>query len=142
MQKKMSPLSGRASGCAPLRTFSAALLILSQSGCLAVLVGGAVAAGATGYAYVKGESTATLEAPMEPSWNAALAALEDLRLAVISKSGDALTGAITARNAEDTRIAISLRRVSDNTTRIGVRVGTFGDESQSRAILDKIAARL
>jgi len=61
---------------------------------------------------------------------------------VISKSGDALTAAITARNAEDTRIAISLRRVSDNTTRIGVRVGTFGDESQSRAILDKIAARL
>ncbi|HAK95121.1 MAG TPA: hypothetical protein DCM87_09005 [Planctomycetes bacterium] len=130
------------SGARALALGAAITLLVMQSGCFVLLVGGVAAAGVGGYAYVKGESTAVLAASMDRSWNATVAALEDLRLPVIAKANDALSGEITARNASDTKITISLRRVSDNATEIGIRVGTFGDEAQSKAILDRIAAHL
>lgn len=42
------------------------------------------------------------------------------------------------RNSADKKMLIKLKKVSDGATEIRIRVGTFGDESMSRLILDKI----
>ena len=46
--------------------------LLGQSGCAVLLVGGGVAAGIGGYAYVRGELKATENAPLDRVWDAAL----------------------------------------------------------------------
>jgi len=113
-------------------------LLAAGAGCAVLVVGGAAAAGAGGYAYVNGESKATEAASLDRTWNATLAAMKDLEFPVTSQRKDALQAELTARNASDKKIAIQLKKVSDSATEIHIRVGTFGDETVSRVIFDKI----
>ncbi len=118
-----------------------ALLALS-TGCTVLLVGGAVAAGAGGYAYVSGEARSTEAASLDRTWTAAKAAIKDLKFSVVGESKDALEGKLTARTAADKKVTVGLKKVSDKTTEVRIRVGTFGDETVSRMILEKIKQRL
>ena len=125
-----------------LASFCLLCLLLLTAGCVAVAVGAAAAAGAAGYAYVSGELKSTESASLERAWSATTAAMQELEFPVTSKSKDALGAELTARNASDKKIAITLKKRSDNATEIRIRVGTFGDESLSRLILEKIKKRL
>ena len=49
---------------------------------------------------------------------------------------------LTARNASNTDINIKLKYLSNTSTEIRIRVGTFGDEAMSRTILNKINSHL
>jgi hypothetical protein len=115
--------------------------LLATAGCVGALVAGA-AAGAGGYAYVKGELKATESAPLDRMWNATLAAMKDLEFPVTSQRKDALEAELTARNASDKKVAIKLKKVSEAATEVHIRVGTLGDEALSRVIMEKIKARL
>jgi hypothetical protein len=108
------------------------------SGCALFLVGGAAAAGAGTVAYVNGELEETEDVAYETAYNAALAAMSDLQYTVVDKSRNLLTIKIVARTIGDKRIQVMLDKQSATVTEIRVRVGTFGDESLSRQILDKI----
>jgi len=119
-----------------------ALVLSLTSGCLLFVAGGAAAAGAGGYAYVRGEGVSTESAPLDRTWKAALAAMKDLEYPVTSQKKDALQAELTARNASDKKITVSLKKVSDTATEVRIRVGTFGDETLSRVILDKIKKNL
>jgi hypothetical protein len=116
------------------------LSLVAGPGCVAVVVGGAAAVGT--YAYVNGESKATVAYDLDKTWNATQGAMSDLQFPVISKKKDALEAELVARNASDKKIAIHLKRLSDTATEIRVRVGTFGDEGLSHMILDKINKHL
>ena len=108
-------------------------------GCAALVVGGAVAAAGVGtYAYVNGEIEGNEAVTLDRAYDASLAAMKDLQFPVTKKTKDALQAQIAARNSADKAIEINLKKVSDTTTQIRIRVGTFGDESMSRLILDKI----
>jgi hypothetical protein len=116
-----------------------ALCTLFSGGC--VLVVGAAAAG--GVAYYKGSLTATLPYNVEKVESAVRATLDkDLRFALISSAEDAVGAEYTARNSQDEKIVIKLKRVDDQITKIDIRVGVFGDESTSQLILRKIEKRL
>jgi hypothetical protein len=117
-------------------------LLLFTQGCLLFVAGGAAAAGAGGYAYVKGEAVSTETVTLDRAWNASLAAMKDLEFPVTSQKKDALQAELTARDASDKKITVSLKKVSEKSTEIHIRVGTFGDESLSRVILDKIKKHL
>ncbi len=119
-----------------------ALLLAGASGCAVVLVGGAVAAGAGSYAYVNGESKETEAASLERTWNAALATLKEMQFQITNQAKDAFSGEATARSAEDKKVVVSLKRLSESTTEVRVRIGTFGDEAMSRMIIEKIRAKL
>ena len=112
------------------------------NGCALMVVGAAAGAGVAGYAWVDGEIQSTEAASLSRTWNATLAALKDLEFPVVSQTKDALEGNVTARNAKNTTIKIKLKYVSKTATEIRIRVGTFGDESLSRTILNKINSRL
>ena len=116
----------------------AAALAVLQSGCVLFLVGAAAGAGAGTYAYVSGELKGSESVSLDKAWNASLAAMKDLEFPITTKSKDALQAEVVARTSADKKIVVKLKKVSDKTTEIRVRVGTFGDETLSRMILDKI----
>jgi hypothetical protein len=117
-------------------------LLAFGSGCILFVAGAAAGAGVGGYAYVNGEEKTTESSSLNQTWNATLATMKDLEFPVTSQSKDALEGELTARNASNTNISIKLKNLSNNSTEIRVRVGTFGDEAMSRTILNKISSHL
>jgi len=119
-----------------------ASLLAFGSGCVLFVAGAAAGAGAAGYAWVKGEVVATEQASLSQTWDASLAAMQDLQFPVTSQVKDALEGNLTARNAKNTEIKIQLKYISNTSTEVHIRVGTFGDESLSRVILGKIKDHL
>jgi hypothetical protein len=121
----------------------AAVLPVLGAGCAAVVVGGAVAAAGVGtYAYVNGEMKGTEAVSLDRAWKASQATMADLEYPILKKTKDALQAELTARTAADKKILIKLKRVSNEVTEIRIRVGTFGDESMSQLILDKIKSHL
>jgi hypothetical protein len=117
----------------------AVAVLLGGSGCVAVAVG-AGAAGAV--AYVRGELSSTLGADLPRAQNAVDKAVGQLGFAKISDRRDALEGVFVARTASDKKVEVMLKKIGDNITEIKIRVGVFGDEQISLAVLEKTKAAL
>jgi hypothetical protein len=115
-----------------------ASLLALTSGCFLFVVGAAAGGGAAGYAWVNGEVKTTEGSSLNQTWDASLAAMKDLEFTVTEKSKDALSGYVTAQTADNKTIKINLKYITNTSTEIRIRVGTFGDESLSRIILGKI----
>jgi hypothetical protein len=118
------------------------LLSLVNSGCAAVLLGGGAAAGAGTVLYVKGELQSVEEVPLDRAWNAANLAVKDMGFVIGNSEKDDLSGSLTAYTADNKKVQIKLKRRAESITEIRIRVGTFGDESLSRLILERIRERL
>jgi len=119
-----------------------ALVVVVGNGCILLVAGGAAAAGAGTVFYLDGELKDTESASLDTVNTAAVAGLKDLQFAVISDTKDAISAKILARTATDTKITITLAKLSPESTEIHIRVGTFGDEALSRQILDKLKTHL
>ena len=109
------------------------------SGCAVALVGAGAAAGV---GYVRGDLEAQMDESIDNVYNASLKALEELELAIISKDKNALGAKIISRTTEDKKIQIKLKRTENNITKLTIRIGLFGDETQSRVIYDTIKKNL
>ncbi len=120
-----------------MTVFLASILALTN-GCFLFVVGAAAGAGAVGYAWVDGEVKTTEAASLNQTWDASLAAMKNPEFTVTDKSKDALSGSVTAQTADHKTIKINLKYISNTSTDIRIRVGTFGDETLSRTILSKI----
>lgn len=112
---------------------------VGSSGCVAVAAGAGTGAAV---AYVRGQLEATLGSSLDNSVDAANQALTQLGLAKVSERKDALLAIIIARNADDKKIEIRLENAARNLTKIRIRVGVFGNEPLSIAILEKIKNNL
>ncbi len=115
------------------------LSLLINSGCPALLLGGAAGAGSV--AYITGELKSTEEVSMSRAWRATQKTMKDLGFAITSMEKDAFYGEITARGAGDKKVKVKLERQSDKLTAIKIRVGMFGDETLSMQILNNIRKR-
>jgi len=109
------------------------------AGCTAVLVG-AGAAGAT--AYARGDLNAVASKDIDSVYEATQRALEQLELRVSSRTKDALAARIIARDCRDKKITIKLKATTEDSTKITIRVGIFGDETKSRLIYEQIQKNL
>ena len=117
-------------------------LLASGSGCALFVVGGVAAAGAAGYAYVKGDLKSTEGASLDKTWNATLLAMKEMSFPIIKQGKDGIAGELTARNANNKEVYIYEKKLSDTATEVSIRVGTFGDEQASITILTKIKSHL
>jgi len=115
--------------------------LLMNSGCAAVLLGGAAAGTAGTVLYVKEELHSSEGVSLDRAWNATQAAIKDMGFIVTTKEKDAVSAKLVALTADNKTIQIILNRETDNLTEISIRVGTFGDESMSRLILERIRKR-
>lgn len=107
------------------------------NGCVVVAAG---AAGAGAVAYIRGELQATPAQTLETTERATNQALTQLELIKISEKKDAFVALFVARTADDKKVEIKLTKLSPDTTKVQIRVGLFGDEARSLAILEKIKA--
>lgn len=119
-----------------------ALWIAAAPGCVAAAVAVGAAAGVGTVVYVNGELDTVVEATVDQAWKATNAAVEDLEFTTTETNKDALSAEHISRTAQDKKIRIRLDHETDTTTRIRIRVDTFGNEELSRTILDKIKANL
>jgi hypothetical protein len=116
--------------------------LLLGSGCFLVAVGAAGAVGAGTVAYIRGELDSALSNDLRTVDTATQRAVGQLQFAFVSDRADAFTSEIIARTANDVKVEINLTKEADNLTKVQIRVGTFGDEPMSRAILDRIKSNL
>jgi len=116
-------------------------LLIGLSACSRkwAVIGAAVAAvGAGTYYYVKGDLERNYEAPMDKTWEATIKSIEELKLTVESQKHDARSGVIKGKMADEKGFEINLKRMGENLTEVGIRIGTFGDRVRSEAIHNKI----
>jgi hypothetical protein len=125
-----------------LRLVLALLMILSLSGCAAVLLGGGAVAGAGAYAYKKGSQEVTLEGDIHVVYQVVQRTLEELEIHLVSSEKDALTASVVGRGAGDKKVKVKIKRIEDDLTHVSVRVGTFGNRDMSRLICDQIVENL
>jgi hypothetical protein len=116
----------------------AAALMFVQ-GCMTVAL---VGAGAGTVMYAKGDLEAVLSNDINSAYEATQKSVKQLELNVSSKVKDELTAKIVARDAQDKKITIRLASTAENTTKISIRVGLFGDETKSRLIYEQIQKNL
>jgi tetrahydromethanopterin S-methyltransferase subunit F len=117
-----------------------AALVLCN-GCTALLVAGAGAAGAAGYAYLNGELEKSYPASVGQCWTAVVEAVQELGMPITAHAVDELGGYVESRTAEGKKVTIRLV-ARPNMTTVKVRVGVFGDQQRSLAILDCIDQKI
>ena len=108
----------------------------------AVLGAAAAAVGTGAYFYIKGDLKRNYEAPMDKTWDATIKSVEELKLTTESTEHDAFNGVIKGKMADGKSFTINVKRLGENSTEVGVRIGTFGDRARSEAIHDKIHSKL
>jgi hypothetical protein len=103
----------------------------------------AVGAGAAGtVAYIKGDLTAVEAKDLDTVYKATEKAMADLELNITTKTKDAMSAKIIARDAQDKKISVKLSATAEGTTKLSIRVGTFGSETKSRLIYEQIKKNL
>jgi len=116
-----------------------ALLLVSPVVLVEGCVVAAVGAGAAGtVAYIRGDLEAVEAKYIGTVYKATEKALEELGLKVSKKTKDAMSAVIIARDAQDTKVTIKLNATAEETTKLSIRIGTFGSETKSRLICQKI----
>ncbi len=121
-------------------TAMAALAVLgTTSGCVAIVAGAGAGAAV---AYVRGDLDSTLDGSVEKALGGVNKAITQLQFAKVSENKDALQAIVVARNAADKRIEIRVEKLTDTSSKVKIRVGTFGDEALSLTILEKIKSNL
>ena len=115
-------------------------LLIGLSGCAAVIAAGVgVGVGFGTYKYLEGNLQRDYIGPPDTLWEATLAAMDDLQVASQVKERDFFGGLIKGIMHDGTKITINMKRLTDNSTEVGVRVGVFGDRKRSEVIHNKIA---
>ena len=107
-----------------------------------VVIGGAAAVGTGAYIYTKGNLKRNYEASINDTWQAAVKSVEDLNLTIESKELAASDGFIKGKMTAGQSFTITLKQLDEKLTKVGVRVGTFGDRPRSEAFHDRILSHL
>lgn len=125
-------------------SFVAAIICISSlfTGCVALVAATGVAAGAGGYAWTKGKLTFTASHDIMSCHDATIATLAELGVKITGDTTDMLEGRVMGRMATGKSVTVTLKPFSKNITKIGIRVGVFGNEVQSRTIANGINRRL
>jgi hypothetical protein len=116
-------------------------LMVNSAGCLVVAAG----AGAAGtVAYLRGDLETEEPYSLDVVYAATREAARQLELSVLEgkTEKDALSATIVARDAADKRVTIHLKAQTELTTKVSIRIGTFGDQAKSQMIYNRIKENL
>lgn len=120
------------------------LLIISMplTGCVALALGAAATAGASGAVYAKGQLKETLDGTVSEVHRAASAAVTEIGVELTVDQQDEFTGKVQGEMAGGTNVWVTSERVTAATTRVTIRVGYIGDQAKSADILERTKRRL
>jgi len=125
-----------------LTTLLLAGSLVFNSGCWLFVVGAVAGAAAVTVAYVDGHLVATYGYSYEKVVPATTQAISQLGFAQPEIQKDELSATFNTHNAKGDSVKIVVTKTSDTSTKVDIRVGTFGDEQASISINDKIKANL
>jgi len=125
-----------------LTTILVGFLVVTLTGCAALLVAAGVGAGAAGVAYVKGDLESELNANPDEVARAAEQAFEDLGIRKISSGSSTLDAEVVGRTGLDDKVLVKVESQGEGRSKMRIRIGVFGDEMKSRRIHDAIIKRL
>jgi hypothetical protein len=114
-------------------------LMLSQGGCLILLAG--AGAGAT-VAYVKGDLETRIDADPKAVAAATEQAMKQMDISVISHAATGLDANVVGRTANDTKLEVTIKGETENTSKVAIRAGVFGDMVLQSRLLEKIKSNL
>ena len=120
--------------------FAAVLTAGFGSGCLALLIG--AGAGVAGTAYYNGKLTSTIDAKPKEIQLAAEAAFKELGIKLVSSASDSLTAKVTGNTAENSTVTVTAELEKNGQSKLGIRVGAFGDKTLSEKIYSAIDKKL
>ncbi len=110
-----------------------------QSGCL--LIAAAAGTGAT-VAYVAGDLNSAVDAPPDKVAVATKAAMEKLKINVISTESTSVDAKVVGRTARDTRLTVTAKSSTSKSSEIAIRAGAFGDDALQARLLEAIRLEL
>ena len=113
-----------------------ALALLLSSGCTVLAVGGASAIG--GSYYLNGEIKAKYPVSIYHLYEVALYTFQQEGIKTVSVKNTKIDADIIGNKADDTKISVHIYYDKDENGVLGIRIGTFGDEKQSRQLLAKM----
>jgi hypothetical protein len=113
--------------------------MITSSGC-ALLVG--AAAGAGGFAYVKGDLQKNFDYPLDRLHKASARALRDIKAVVISDETDKHSSKIKFTLEGDKGGEINIKSLTEKASKLSIRIGIFGDETESQMVLNAITKNL
>lgn len=116
------------------------LSLVALGGCTSVHP--STGAGSGTYNPVSGYLSWAYPVPLERGYQATLTALEELDLRIQTKTLDGLEGRVKAIRADRTAVQVYLKPLTDRTTEVQVKVGTFGDQEQAELIHKNIRTQL
>lgn len=111
-------------------------LLVSTSGCVALLAGTAGGAGTA--TWLSGKLTQEVNASFENSLKATRAALKALKMDIEKETVKDNIAQFISNYTDGRQVWIDIRRISQSISKIEVRVGMKGDKEAARKILDKI----
>lgn len=111
---------------------------LAGAGCVAAGPG----PGSGVFEFSAGEHVGVARGTLDKVWHASVAALQQRGATIKARVRERAEARLRATDKDGASIQIDLRIQSSEYTRITVRVGVFGDEAASRAIVAKIKENL
>ena len=109
-----------------------------MSGCTVIAVGGASAIG--GSYYLNGEIKAKYPVSIYHLYEVALYTFQEEGIRTVSVKNTKIDANIIGRNSDAEKVSVHIYYDKDEYAVLGVRIGTFGDEKQSRELLKKMEA--
>ena len=113
------------------------LLLLNIYGCVALLAGAVAGTGTA--VWLSGKLTREFNASYERTINAAEKALRSLKLKVTKEAKEANVTQLKSKYSDGREVWIDIRKVTENSTKVEVRVGAV---SPDKAAADKILKRI
>ena len=111
-------------------------IVISQSGCFALLLG--AAAGAGTMAWMNGDLEYNFDASVDKAHNAALRGLKKLALPITQDHKDKHNAKIKSTYSDGKDVNVTIEAITERSSKIKIRVGVFGDQPRSEAILTAI----
>lgn len=119
----------------------AGLFLFSICGCAALIVGGAAGAGTA--VWLSGKLSQEFNAPYDRTIAAAKTALKSLNLELFNETQKTDVTRLKSKTSDGKDIWIDIRRISDNSSQIEVRVGAvYPDKESASEILRRIEKSL
>ena len=114
--------------------------LMAMVGCIPLLIG--AVAGVGGMTFVKGKLIHNVDHTVSQVNKASLKALKDLHLFVTSDELNKRSSVIKAEYESGKNISVFIDALTERSSRITIRIGTFGDPEKSQAILNAILKKL
>ena len=125
------------------KVFLSALLsviLMTTQGCFFILLG--VGAGAAGVVYAKGALEANFNQPVDKLFDASEAALKKLEYFITDDDVARHEATIKGEDQKGKKVEIAITAITEKSAKINIRVGAFGDQSESQRILLEIEDNL